>query len=352
MTDYELAKALFPKPSEIVDAATAGTPKTSQVRGWATSDSSDGTVTVVLDTDAAGDDAEMEVPTQGGITDGAEVLVTLLDGVPVDVTQVGSIDAAGAATQYFWHDADGAHVSTVENDATTGANTLIDSSGMQVRNGANVAANFGGTSDGTVSEAWMYIGGNDQDTSLWGYRSSSYNAAYLKAHTDDNLSSADLADTAQVIVMVRENGLDENYYESLITLSAQQVYATDPYDTSSTLQLGKPTTYIHNTSIASLTANTAASGTAVTVPAGVYLVVVSATIAGPSTAHSTVCGIHVNGSTWNSSYRNFPNIQGSIRMECTQIITLNASSTLCGYIESSASTSSTSYVMLNYVRLV
>lgn len=143
MTDYELARALFPKPSEIVDAATAGTPKTSQVRGWATSDSSDGTVTVVLDTDAAGDDAEMEVPTQGGITDGAEVLVTLLDGVPVDVTQVGSIDAAGAATQYFWHDSDGAHVSTTENDATTGPNVLIDSDGMDVRDGTATLATFG-----------------------------------------------------------------------------------------------------------------------------------------------------------------------------------------------------------------
>lgn len=50
--------------------------------------------------------------------------------------------SAAATRQYFWHDEDGAHVSTVENDATTGSNTLIDSSGMSIRDGTDEVASF------------------------------------------------------------------------------------------------------------------------------------------------------------------------------------------------------------------
>lgn len=95
-SDYELAKMLFPKPRDIVREATAGTPKTSQVRGVATSDSADGSVSVILDTVAGGDNAEMTVPTAGGIVEGSDVIVTLLDGTPVEVDQPGSIDNANA----------------------------------------------------------------------------------------------------------------------------------------------------------------------------------------------------------------------------------------------------------------
>lgn len=55
-------------------------------------------------------------------------------------------DAAAAQVQtvrnYFWHDAAGAHVSTVEGDATTGKNVLIDSNGLHVRNGTTTLAEF------------------------------------------------------------------------------------------------------------------------------------------------------------------------------------------------------------------
>ena len=49
---------------------------------------------------------------------------------------------AQATKNYFWHDADGAHVSTVEGDASTGKNVLIDSDGMSIRNGTNELAAF------------------------------------------------------------------------------------------------------------------------------------------------------------------------------------------------------------------
>lgn len=50
--------------------------------------------------------------------------------------------AAQATRNYFWHDGQGAHVATVEGDATTGKNVLIDSDGMEVRDGTNVLAEY------------------------------------------------------------------------------------------------------------------------------------------------------------------------------------------------------------------
>ena len=46
-------------------------------------------------------------------------------------------------TNYFWHDGDGAHVSTVENDATTGPNVLLDSDSLDIRKGTTLLASFG-----------------------------------------------------------------------------------------------------------------------------------------------------------------------------------------------------------------
>jgi len=53
---------------------------------------------------------------------------------------------ATAVSNYFFHDTDGAHVSTVEEDATTGPNVLMSSSGFQVRNGTTVLSNIDGDS--------------------------------------------------------------------------------------------------------------------------------------------------------------------------------------------------------------
>ena len=41
--------------------------------------------------------------------------------------------SAAATRQYFWHDEDGAHVSTVENDGESGPNVLITSDGLYIR---------------------------------------------------------------------------------------------------------------------------------------------------------------------------------------------------------------------------
>ena len=49
---------------------------------------------------------------------------------------------AQATKNYFWHDAAGAHVSTVEGDATTGNNVLIDSDSIAIRDGETELASF------------------------------------------------------------------------------------------------------------------------------------------------------------------------------------------------------------------
>jgi hypothetical protein len=140
MTEFELAQALFRQQQ----APEASTPTTSQVRGVAASDSADGTVTVVLDATAGGASAEMEVPTTGGITEGSEVLVTLMDGAPVEVTQAGSIDgAAGSATRYITETGD--YGIRVHPEGDTANYSLIDADGMSVVKGGTSVAHFGET---------------------------------------------------------------------------------------------------------------------------------------------------------------------------------------------------------------
>ena len=138
MTEYELAQALFRRQ----DAQQADGARTTQVRGVATADSADGAVTIVLDATAGGADAEMVVPTTGGVTEGGEVLVTLLDGTPVDVSQAGATDrAAGTATKYITEtSSDGI---TVHPEGDTDNRVLIDGDGMDVVVDGVVVAHYG-----------------------------------------------------------------------------------------------------------------------------------------------------------------------------------------------------------------
>jgi len=179
MTEFELARALFRKEPNEVETKSAHV--TTQIHGYATSASVDGSVTVVLDSNAGGEDAEMEVPTLGGITEGAEVMVTLVDGTPVDCSQVGSIDTtaatansaqavANATAQHVWTDDSGLHVTEVEqdewNDSTSegyhsGMNVLINSLGQLFRNGLN---NLLALVSGTDPAIEIYDGqGNDAE---------------------------------------------------------------------------------------------------------------------------------------------------------------------------------------------
>ena len=59
------------------------------------------------------------------------------------IDQDSIADGIGDTVNYFFYDNDGAHVSTVEGDATTGNNVLINANGMDVRSGTDVMASFG-----------------------------------------------------------------------------------------------------------------------------------------------------------------------------------------------------------------
>lgn len=146
MSDNELARALFPKPRDVVSQGMGGAPIVTTAYGHAVSDSESGTVTVVLDGEAGGVDAEIDVPTGARILEGDQVMVTVSGTSPVDAVAAGWGDTLGdkvdSVTNYFWHDTAGAHVATVEGDATTGQNVLIDSNSLDIRSGSDVLASF------------------------------------------------------------------------------------------------------------------------------------------------------------------------------------------------------------------
>ena len=142
--------------------------ETHTITGLATSDSADGLVRVDLMGYTVSQDGEqsLELPTTVDVKEGDTVQVTLVGGTgksPIVTGVVGggdrlsnnvqdavqtAQDAAEAVaevadvTHYFWHDNDGAHVTTEPDDATTGPNTLIDSTGMYVRDGTTNLAQF------------------------------------------------------------------------------------------------------------------------------------------------------------------------------------------------------------------
>lgn len=146
MSDNELARALFPRPRDVVSQGMGGAPIVTTAYGHAVSDSESGTVTIVLDGEAGGVDAEIDVPTGARILEGDQVMVTVSGTSPVDAVAAGWGDAMGdkvdSVTNYFWHDTAGAHVATVEGDATTGQNVLIDSNSLDIRSGTDVLASF------------------------------------------------------------------------------------------------------------------------------------------------------------------------------------------------------------------
>lgn len=59
------------------------------------------------------------------------------------IDQDSIADGISDTVNYFFYDNDGAHVSTVEGDATTGNNVLINANGMDIRSGTDVMASFG-----------------------------------------------------------------------------------------------------------------------------------------------------------------------------------------------------------------
>lgn len=164
--DRELAGYLYPKAADVVAEGMGARIETSYAYGTAAADSDGGTVQVIMDGTVVGEDAAIDVPTAGGISEGDRVLVSIAGNVPVDAVAASSVDnvaaTANATAQYFWHDTDGAHVSTVEGDATTGNNVLVDSAGLYIRDGEDDLASF------TASTIALGNASNDATVELCG----------------------------------------------------------------------------------------------------------------------------------------------------------------------------------------
>lgn len=144
---HALAKALFPKPNDIVTEGLGGVIPATTVEATAMSDSDSGVVYVDFGGPTYGETGQsVAIPTSAVISTGQRVLVTVQDGVPVDCSVLGWGDAVREdvdnVVAHFWHDDEGAHITETENDATIGNNILIDTDSVDIRDGEDLLASF------------------------------------------------------------------------------------------------------------------------------------------------------------------------------------------------------------------
>lgn len=146
MNDLDIAKALFGEPQYEKDALKPG--RTRNYTGTAVTSSENGYVTVRPDGDvvSAEDDGTIVIPTTGVVMQDNVVRITSINGSPVTDGSIGWGDKLDSeilnVKNYFWHDSAGAHVSTIENDATIGNNILIDANSIDIRDGDTLLASF------------------------------------------------------------------------------------------------------------------------------------------------------------------------------------------------------------------
>ena len=155
--DIELAKALYPKATEVVREGLGSKEQPYYAYGTALADSEDVIVQVVMDGDTEGVDATVEVPTSSAIAEGDRVLVSVSGKSPVEAVTKGSGDVtraiasnaqavADAVNQHFWTDTSGIHVTEVDQETfianPQGANQLSNSQGILLRDGTTTLASF------------------------------------------------------------------------------------------------------------------------------------------------------------------------------------------------------------------
>jgi hypothetical protein len=153
MDSLERASALL-NIKRMEKSNTSNPTQTTTISGTAASDSAEGKVTVNLGGDSVtyDDVQEIEANTSINVKKGDKVRITLVgaDGTakdPLVTDVVGGGDRQqeeiNKTKNYFFHDDEGAHVTTKENDATTGANSLLTALEMQIRKGTVVVSSFG-----------------------------------------------------------------------------------------------------------------------------------------------------------------------------------------------------------------
>lgn len=181
-------------------------------------------------------------------------------------------------------------------------------------------------------------------------------SAFLCARAGDDDEFGDGTPQLGVIRHVVANGLDDDaeiymaaptlelhdnaqYKMGRITMEQAIAALTTPF-------------YSHSDSIASIAANTDTKGTALTVPAGTYIIDMDATIAsssGSGTRDITV-GFYVGGSV--STYRNYAEANRSFkRIGLTQIAQFTAQTSIQAYVASSTAVTGASSIRTRAVRI-
>lgn len=146
-----IAAGMLPREDETgsnEEPAQRGIPQ--KVSGIAGADSAGGYVSIDLGGSSVteGDLQAVEMPTDIPVKAGDEVSVEIVDGKPRVVGRIGwgdelqsvadeALEVAQATGQYFWHDTNGAHVSTEALNPTGPSNSLWNSLGLLIRKAAN-----------------------------------------------------------------------------------------------------------------------------------------------------------------------------------------------------------------------
>lgn len=155
--DNELARMLYPKAADIVDEGLGGWTRTAYAYGTAASDSADGSVQVILEGEAAGIDAAIDVPTSNAIAEGDRVLVSVNGNVPVEAVTAGSGDMLNRKADEAQDAAERAQ-SSADSAATSAAQALQDAAAanqaaQDAQDDADAAAQAAATADGKATAA-------------------------------------------------------------------------------------------------------------------------------------------------------------------------------------------------------
>ena len=155
MDRVALSRALF-RRGEKETAKPAGTTRIYQ--GTATSDSDGGLLTIAIDGPAFTADGTQSIDAvcTPAVKAGQTVQVAVIDGSPVVLGATGWGDEVDGTVQHFWHDSEGAHVSTEDGNAEGARNSLWTSVGMFFRKGA--ARLLALVADGTFTGLKVYDG--------------------------------------------------------------------------------------------------------------------------------------------------------------------------------------------------
>lgn len=188
-----------------------------KVSGIAETDSADGYVSVDLGGSSVTEDdyQAIEMPTDIPVKAGDEVSVEIVDGKPRVVGRIGwgdelqsvadeALEVAQATGQYFWHDDNGAHVSTDALNPTGPSNSLWNSLGLLIRKAANNLVSI------TQSVIAFYDGNGNAASNITAQFGSS-GATIGKtasAHVDIDSDSIDFYDGTQGILSMVN---DANY---------------------------------------------------------------------------------------------------------------------------------------------